>query len=470
MSDLIIGAIVGRFRIEAQLGSGGMADVYRVSHLDLGVQRALKVLRLQDSDIQKRFSREGRIQAQLKHENIVEVVDTMDVRGSPALVLEYVSGGNLSEAISARSLDWEQRERIALGIFAAVEAAHERKIIHRDLKPANVLLDDRGGNLVAKVADFGIARVLRPDGLGGRQLPLTAENVSAGTIRYAAPEQLGDARAADERSDIWSIGAILYELVCGDRPFPGPSVTPSLSSLTDLAPGVPKRATDAVVAALKIDPDERCATVAELRDIWTGVARPRGGGGRAGPKRRGRGPLGYTFGSCAVVVGLGVVGLGLVGVLAGALLSNRTSTNEGEADSDAIAEVVSPVDSDTVEVVDEPVDSDEGDNEPTEVVERPVVPAEKRDGPIVEERPPPRRVVELICPESLRVNCHDDQGERLVSAACDASESSRLNVPGGVEVTCIVQSDGWRNACVLAPAKVPTRLRVDPESTGCEWE
>ena len=146
------------------------------------------------------------------------------------------------------------------------------------------------------------------------------------------------------------------------------------------------------------------------------------------------------------------------------------SQTQGEADSDAIAEVVSPVDSDTVEVVDEPVDSDEGDNEPTEVVERPVVPAEKRDGPIVEERPPPRRVVELICPESLRVNCHDDQGERLVSAACDASESSRLNVPGGVEVTCIVQSDGWRNACVLAPAKVPTRLRVDPESTGCEWE
>ena len=221
MSALEPGAVVaGRYRIEALIGEGGMGRVHLARHLELGERVALKVLRRDRSlgdDAEERLRREAKAVARMRGENIARVTDAgVDDAAGPFLVMEYVAGRSLSEVLAAdgpvpveRAVDW------ALQVCVALAEAHGLGIVHRDLKPSNLRLTAReDGTPLVKVLDFGIAKVAQ---LAVRTLTETANML--GSPHYMSPEQIREARAVDARTDVWSLGVVLYELVTNKRPF-----------------------------------------------------------------------------------------------------------------------------------------------------------------------------------------------------------------------------------------------------------
>jgi serine/threonine-protein kinase len=219
---LVSGSHVGgRYAVEEAIAKGGMALVYRVRHLELGSVHALKVLAIAGPDVKERLLQEGRVQARLRHPNIVAVTDVVDVGGLPGLVMELVDGPDLHAWRADADPTVEQVLDLFRGIVSAVAAAHERGLVHRDLKPGNVLVDRTREGLVPMVTDFGLARAReRPVEAG----ILTGEGVPIGTPSFMAPEQIHDARNADERADIWALGGILYFLLAGRPAFQGRTV------------------------------------------------------------------------------------------------------------------------------------------------------------------------------------------------------------------------------------------------------
>lgn len=220
------GDVVERYRVELTLGEGGAATVYRVRHTTLGTLHALKVLHVHHPTMRARLVDEGRIQARLRHPNIVQVSDVLEVQGAPALLMEFVGGGSLADRVRPGGLPLPEAEVLFRGVVAGVAHAHAHDLAHRDLKPANVLLAPRDPEApghgpdpwIPKVTDFGIARVLGGEGPGR-----TRTGVGMGTPAYMAPEQGGDAAGVDARADLFSLGVMLYELVTGHRPFTGPT-------------------------------------------------------------------------------------------------------------------------------------------------------------------------------------------------------------------------------------------------------
>src|SRR5947209_10711927 len=218
----VIGTLLGgRYRLDAQIGRGGMSTVYRAFDTVLERPVAIKLMHAEiasDSDHLERFRREARAVAQLSHPHIVTVIDagediSRDGRdghvGAPYIVLEYVPGETLKEVIRREGpLDIPQAIAYAIELARALGAAHERLIVHRDVKPQNVLIGEEGG---AKITDFGIARSLTEEGLtvAGRVL---------GTTDYVSPEQaLG--QPVTGQSDLYSLGVVLYEMLTGEVPF-----------------------------------------------------------------------------------------------------------------------------------------------------------------------------------------------------------------------------------------------------------
>ncbi len=207
-----LGSEVGNYVIEGQIGSGGFATVYRARHLLLASEHALKVLTRTDPALRMRLITEARIQAQLRHPNLVPVSDVLDVPSGMVLVMELVNGPSLAQWLGENRPEVAESERMFRGIVEGVQAAHALGVVHRDLKPANVLLD--GEAHIPRVTDFGIARQV--DGI--RQ---TRTGMTMGTPAYMAPEQSLDSKRVDARADVFSLGCILYELLCGERAFPG---------------------------------------------------------------------------------------------------------------------------------------------------------------------------------------------------------------------------------------------------------
>src|ERR1700693_2860771 len=218
----VLGTLLGgRYRIDAQIGRGGMSTVYRAFDMVLDRPVAIKLMHREiasDSDQLERFRREARSVAQLNHPHIVTVIDAgeepaEDGGSTPYIVLEYVEGETLKELIRREGpLDIPQALAYAIEIARALGAAHERMIVHRDVKPQNVLIGEEGG---AKITDFGIARTLTEEGLtmAGRVL---------GTTDYVSPEQaLGE--PVTGQSDLYSLGIVLYEMLTGEIPFRGDS-------------------------------------------------------------------------------------------------------------------------------------------------------------------------------------------------------------------------------------------------------
>ncbi|MCB9676880.1 MAG: serine/threonine protein kinase [Alphaproteobacteria bacterium] len=274
--DLAPGTVVERYTVDGVLGRGGMAVVYRVHHNQLGSPHAMKVLTLPTPSVRKRLLQEGRVQSTLRHPNIVAVTDVVDLDGSPALVMEYVRGPSLSDFLSACRPTRKQADALADGILAGVQAAHAAGLVHRDLKPGNVLLSTAGGVPVPKITDFGLAKLLDDDSDTATR---TRSGVAMGTPAYMAPEQIRDSRTVDHRADLWSLGAILYELVTGERAFVGADTMELFQAVCaaqfvpvrERLPKAPARMVKAIEAALTVPLADRAPDCATLRALWTGT-------------------------------------------------------------------------------------------------------------------------------------------------------------------------------------------------------
>jgi eukaryotic-like serine/threonine-protein kinase len=214
MSTLVGMQLSGRYRLDAQIGAGGMSTVYLAFDQTLERRVAIKLMHREiasDSDQLERFRREARAVAQLSHPHIVGVIDAGEDEGRPYIVFEYVEGETLKERIRRMGrLPMDEAIAYAIEIARALGCAHSHQIVHRDVKPQNVLIDAEGS---AKVTDFGIARTLDQDGL-------TADGRVLGTTDYVSPEQaLG--HDVNGQSDIYSLGVVLFEMLTGDVPFHG---------------------------------------------------------------------------------------------------------------------------------------------------------------------------------------------------------------------------------------------------------
>ncbi|MGH9662401.1 MAG: protein kinase domain-containing protein, partial [Bryobacteraceae bacterium] len=223
----MIGRTLGHYRIDSQLGQGGMGVVYRARDLRLERDVALKVLPaglLADESARKRFRKEALALSQLNHPNIATVHDFDTADGVDFLVLEYIAGVSLSEKLASGALMEKELAGLATQLALGLAAAHEQGIVHRDLKPGNLRVTPDGR---LKILDFGLATLVRPSNNDAAStVGLTEGPAVAGTLPYMAPEQLRG-ESADPRSDLHAAGAVLYEMSTGRRAFPqvgGPQI------------------------------------------------------------------------------------------------------------------------------------------------------------------------------------------------------------------------------------------------------
>ena len=242
-AELDIGSVVeGRYRIIELIGEGGMGKVYMAEHVEIGKRVALKVLHASYSrmpDLVERFRREARAASKIGHPNIVDVTDSgATADGSVYFVMEYLEGVELGSVIEREgALDVARALRISGQICRALSAAHREGIIHRDLKPENIFLITRGGEAdIVKVLDFGIAKTTEAE--AARERRLTSPGMAMGTPEYMAPEQAAG-RAADARTDIYSLGAIMYEMCTGLPPYSGENFMEILTKKATQDPPVP---------------------------------------------------------------------------------------------------------------------------------------------------------------------------------------------------------------------------------------
>ncbi len=227
-SEVAIGTIVaGRYRVEKELGRGGMGAVYKASHIVTERVVALKTLLpkfLEDPQVVGRFVREAKAASAVQHPNAIEIIDVFVDGTVPYLVMEYLPGKSLAARLSEETkLSVEETAKIMVPVLGALGMAHSKKIVHRDLKPDNIFLcvDETTGLTTPKVLDFGIAKVIRDELAGGESARLTQTGALLGTPLYMSPEQISGRGKLDHRSDIWSIGVVLYELLTGELPFEG---------------------------------------------------------------------------------------------------------------------------------------------------------------------------------------------------------------------------------------------------------
>jgi len=223
---LTVGTKLGPYEIEAQAGAGGMGEVYRAKDTRLDRTVAIKVLSVQiasNADLRQRFDREAKAISSLNHPNICTLHDVGSQDGVDFLVMEYLDGETLAARLTKGPVPPQELLTIAIQVADALDKAHRQNLIHRDLKPGNIMLTKSG----AKLMDFGLAKLHEAGIIQGisaitRTTPLTGEGTIIGTLQYMSPEQL-EGKEADFRSDIFSFGAILYEMATGKRPFEGKS-------------------------------------------------------------------------------------------------------------------------------------------------------------------------------------------------------------------------------------------------------
>ncbi|MBZ4415108.1 serine/threonine-protein kinase [Myxococcus sp. RHSTA-1-4] len=251
--------LISGYHLEKLVGSGGMGEVHKATQLSLGRTVAVKLLNpelAKDPSFIARFQKEAAALAALSHPHIVSIVDKGKTDTTYYLVMEFVDGPSLRELIRAPELDVTGALRRMLEICRAIEYAHGRGVIHRDLKPENILLDQQAGG-IAKVSDFGLASFLA-DASPSSRYALTSTHVSMGTLSYMAPEQRVDAKNADARADIFSLGVILYEWLTGEVPL-GTFDPPSQRK-----EGLDPRLDAIVTRCLKPDPEDRYPSVRAL--------------------------------------------------------------------------------------------------------------------------------------------------------------------------------------------------------------
>jgi serine/threonine protein kinase/tetratricopeptide (TPR) repeat protein len=275
----MIGKTIAHYNITAKLGSGGMGDVYRARDTKLGREIALKILPEQfsaDPERRKRFEREARAVAALKHPNIVTIFSIEEADGRYFITMELVDGKTLSALIAKRPLPLESFFDVSIPLADAVSSAHAQSITHRDLKPTNVMIEESG---VLKVLDFGLAKLLEPAADADRAKTIagtssdTAVGKIVGTAAYMSPEQ-AEGKPIDHRSDIFSLGIIFYEMATGERPFKGDTHISTISSIlkdqprhiSEVNQTLPRHLGRIVNHCLEKDADKRFQTAKDIRN------------------------------------------------------------------------------------------------------------------------------------------------------------------------------------------------------------
>ena len=276
----MLGRILGdRYELVEKVGSGGMAIVYKAKCHLLRRHVAVKILRpelVEDEDFVARFKRESLAAASLSHPNIVNIYDVGEENGVYYIVMEYVRGKTLKEYIREKGrLDWEEAVRIASQICSALKHAHKNGIVHRDIKPQNILVSEDG---TIKVADFGIARAV-----SSATVTVAGANVM-GSVHYFSPEQARGGYV-DAKSDLYSLGIVLYEMVTGCVPFEGDTaISVALKHIQERAkppwelnPDLPKSLNDVIEKSTEKDQARRYQTAGEmLRDLQRVLREPEG--------------------------------------------------------------------------------------------------------------------------------------------------------------------------------------------------
>jgi len=270
MNNLQPGQMLGSYRIINQIGQGGMAAVYKAYQPSMDRNVAIKVLpgELAESrEFAQRFQQEARIIARLEHPHILPVFDYGESDGISYFVMRYLEGGTLKTRMEAGPLSWNEIDRLFTQLADALSYAHARGIVHRDLKPANALVDEQG-NLF--LTDFGIAKLLE-----SASPRLTQTDAIMGTPAYISPEQ-AQANPVDQRSDIYSLGIILYEMVTGRVPFVADTplavilkhLSDPLPLPTTIKPDIPESIERVILKALAKHPEDRYNTAAEFISAW----------------------------------------------------------------------------------------------------------------------------------------------------------------------------------------------------------
>ncbi|OFW08702.1 MAG: hypothetical protein A3H96_08545 [Acidobacteria bacterium RIFCSPLOWO2_02_FULL_67_36] len=269
----LTGRVIAHYQILEKLGEGGMGVVYKArdTHLDRFV--AIKVLppgKLHDPDSKRRFVQEAKAASALNHPGIITVHDISSEDGHDFIVMEYLTGKPLDQLIPHKGLPLGEGLRYALQIADALARAHVGGIIHRDVKPANIMVDEHG---LVKVLDFGLAKLAEPfvsEGASTRSVPVrTGEGKIVGTVAYMSPEQ-AQGKPADARSDIFSFGAVLYEMVTGRRPFRGDTSISTLAAVINedpqpAGPDVPRDLQRIISRCLRKNPDRRFQHMIDLK-------------------------------------------------------------------------------------------------------------------------------------------------------------------------------------------------------------
>jgi len=269
----MIGKTLGHYQITEKLGEGGMGVVYKArdTHLDRFV--AIKVLpaeKVADPERKRRFIQEAKAASALNHPSIITIYDIDQADGVDFIAMEYVAGKTLDELIPRKGMRLSLALKYAVQIADALARAHGAGIIHRDLKPSNVMVDEHG---LVKVLDFGLAKLTEAAGPEAETVSTrTGEGAIVGTVAYMSPEQ-AEGKRIDTRSDIFSFGSMLYEMLTGQRAFRGDTRASTIASIlkeepkpiSQVAEGLPRDAEKIVRRCLRKDPEHRFQTMADLR-------------------------------------------------------------------------------------------------------------------------------------------------------------------------------------------------------------